>query len=528
MAADGAGPGGPSGDPVARRRAKLAALRAAGVDPFGARYPVSHWAGPLHARWDAAGEEELRAAGPVSVAGRVLSLRHHGRSCFAHLLDGTGAIQLYARADLLGADYGPFTELDVGDFVGVTGALMRTRSGELTIQVKAWTFLTKALRPLPDKWHGLRDVDTRYRQRYVDLLANAGVRDLFRLRTRLIQAIRGFLDARGFLEVETPVMQVVPGGAAARPFMTRHNALDLDLYLRIALELHLKRLVVGGFDRVYEIGRVFRNEGISTEHNPEFTMLEFYQAYADYGDLMELTEALFVHLAQELRGGLTLSYQGERIDLTPPWRRLPYLDAVAGVLGLDRERLWDAAVVRRRAREVAGARGVDAGAWRWEASTPAYRVWKDVFEAFVEPTLVQPTFVLDFPIELSPLARQKREDPRLVDRFELFIARLELANAYSELNDPDEQRRRFEQQLRARQAGDEEAHPLDEDFLRALEYGLPPTAGEGIGIDRLVMLFGDRASIREVILFPLLRPEPGAGGAGPPGGAGGSPAGGGP
>jgi lysyl-tRNA synthetase class 2 len=492
---------------VRRRHAKLEALRAAGVDPFGARFPVSHWAGSLHAQWDAASEDELKGAGLVGVAGRVMSLRHHGKSCFAHLLDRTGTIQLYARTDLLGADYGGFTELDTGDFVGVTGEPFRTRTGELTVQVKAWSFLGKSLRPLPEKWHGLKDVETRFRQRYVDLLVNAETREVFRVRSRAIQAIRAFLDARGFLEVETPTMQAIPGGAAARPFATHHNALDIDLYLRIALELHLKRLVVGGFDRVYEIGRIFRNEGVSTQHNPEFTMLEFYQAYADYGDLMELTEALFGELAPVLAGGPTLAYQGETIDLTPPWRRLGYLAAVAEVLGMEPPGLRDRDAVRRRAEDVAGQRGVDAGEWRWGAGTPAYQMWKDVFEAFVEPTLVQPTFVVDFPTELSPLARQKRGDPSLVDRFELFIARMELANAYSELNDPIEQRRRFEAQIAARQAGDEEAHRLDEDFLRALEYGLPPTAGEGIGIDRLVMLFADRASIREVILFPLLRPE---------------------
>ncbi len=492
---------------IRRRQAKLAAIRAAGLDPFGTRYPVSHWAGPLHARWDRATEDELKGAGPVSLAGRVMALRHHGKSCFAHVLDATGPIQLYARADLLGDAYPGFTDLDVGDFIGVTGDVFRTRTGEITVQVKAWTFLAKALRPLPEKWHGLRDVETRYRQRYVDLLVNPDAREVFRLRTRLIRTIRAFLDARGFLEVETPTMQAIPGGAAARPFETYHNALDLPLFLRIALELHLKRLVVGGFDRVYEIGRIFRNEGVSTQHNPEFTMLEFYQAYADYGDLMELTEALFGELGQALRGGLAIGYQGETIDLTPPWRRLRYLDGVARTLGVSPAELKDAEQVRRRAAEVARERGVDAESWGWDAATPAYQVWKDVFESFVEPDLVQPTFVLDFPIELSPLAKQKKDDPSLVDRFELFVGRMEMANAYSELNDPVEQRRRFEAQIVARQAGDEEAHRLDEDYIRALEYGLPPTGGEGIGIDRLVMLFADKPSIREVILFPLLRPE---------------------
>jgi lysyl-tRNA synthetase class 2 len=489
---------------IRRRHRKLEALRAGGVDPFGSRFPVSHQAGALHARFDRAPEPELAAVGPVSAAGRLVSIRHHGKTCFAHLQDGTGAIQLYARADVLGDAYRAFVDLDVADFVGVTGGLIRTRTGELTIQVKAWAFLAKALRPLPEKWHGLRDVETRHRQRYVDLLVNPEVREVFRVRTRLIQTVRAFLDARGFLEVETPIMQAIPGGAAARPFTTHHNALGLDLYLRIALELHLKRLVVGGLDRVYEIGRIFRNEGVSTQHNPEFTMLEFYLAYADYTDLMELTEALLGELGRALAGGLALTYQGERIDLTPPWRRLGYLDGVAQALGIGRDALRDRELVQARARELGARRGLD---FRWGVAAPVYQVWKDVFEAFVEPELVQPTFVLDFPVELSPLAKQKREDPTLVDRFELFVARMELANAYSELNDPVEQRRRFEAQLAARQAGDEEAHRLDEDFVRALEYGLPPTAGQGMGIDRLAMLFADRASIREVILFPLLRPE---------------------
>jgi lysyl-tRNA synthetase class 2 len=436
-----------------------------------------------------------------------MSVRHHGKSCFAHILDQSGSIQLYARADVLGNGYAGFTALDVADFVGVTGDLMRTRTGELTVQVKAWTFLSKSVRPLPEKWHGLRDVETRYRQRYVDLLVNPEVREVFRLRSRLVQTVRAFLDARGFLEVETPVMQSIPGGATARPFATHHNALDIPLFLRIALELHLKRLVVGSFDRVYEIGRIFRNEGVSTQHNPEFTMLEFYQAYADYGDLMDLTESLFTDLGHALAGGLVLTYQGDRIDLTPPWRRCRYLEGVAEAIGLDRHELHDRERVRTAARDAAGRRDLDAGAWGWGAMTPAYQMWKDVFEVFVEPTLVQPTFVIDFPTELSPLARQKPDDPSLVDRFELFVARMEMANAYSELNDPLEQRRRFEQQLNARDAGDEEAHRLDEDYIRALEYGLPPTAGEGIGIDRLTMLFADRPSIRDVILFPLLRPE---------------------
>ncbi len=480
-----------------QRRDKLRALRERGLDPFGTRFPVSHWAGELQRRLSGAGEDELKALGPVRVAGRIVALRHHGKTCFAHLMDYTGRIQLYARADQLGDEYAVFTDLDIGDFVGVTGEPFRTRTGELTVAVKAFAFLSKSLRPLPEKWHGLRDVETRYRQRYVDLVVNAEVRDVFVLRSRLVKALRDFLDDRGFLEVETPMMQPIPGGAVARPFVTHHNALDVDLYLRIAPELYLKRLVVGGFDRVYEINRNFRNEGMSTQHNPEFTMLEFYQAYADYADLMALSEELFVHLARTLRGTLTLTWGDDEIDLAPPWRRLEFFGGLSEALGITVGPDTDRTTLER----AVAARGVvaDGGDVSW--------LWKEVFETLVEPTLVQPTFVVDFPVELSPLARKKRENPRLVDRFELFVGRRELANAYSELNDPIEQRERFLQQAAEREHGNDEAHWLDEDYVRALEYGMPPAAGEGIGIDRLVMLFANQPSIREVILFPHLRPE---------------------
>ena len=480
-----------------QRRDKLDALRARGVDPFGTRFPVSHWAGDLIRRLGAAPEDDLKAFGLVRVAGRIVALRHHGKACFAHLMDYTGRIQLYARADQLGDDYALFTSLDVGDFVGVTGEPFRTRTGELTVAVKAFAVLSKSLRPLPEKWHGLRDVETRYRQRYVDLVVNPETREIFVLRSRLVKALRDFLEARGFLEVETPMMQPIPGGATARPFVTHHNALDVDLYLRVAPELYLKRLLVGGFDRVYEINRNFRNEGVSTQHNPEFTMVEFYQAYADYADLMELTEELFVHLARALRETLTLPWGDDVIDLTPPWRRLPFFTGLSEALGMTVTPETDAATLAR----AAATRGIvhDGG--------DAVSLWKDVFETLVEPTLVPPTFVVDFPVELSPLARKKGDNPRLVDRFELFVGRRELANAYSELNDPIDQRERFVQQAAARQRGDDEAHWLDEDYVRALEYGMPPAAGEGIGIDRLVMLFANQPSIREVILFPLLRPE---------------------
>ncbi len=484
---------------VRRRLAKLERLRARGVDPFGGRYPVTHWAGRLRERLAGAADDELKAVSPVSLAGRLMAVRHHGRTCFADLQDMTGRIQLYARADQLGEDYALLTDLDLGDFVGVTGDLFRTRTGELTVAVKSLTFLTKALRPLPEKWHGLRDVETRYRQRYVDLLVNPEVREVFRLRARLVAGIRAFLDARGFLEVETPMMQPIPGGALARPFRTHHNALDLDLYLRVAPELYLKRLLVGGLDRVYEINRNFRNEGISTQHNPEFTMLEFYQAYADYTDLMDLTEQMFGELARSLRGGLQLAWGGQAIDLTPPWRRVAFFDALSAALGMP----VDAGTDPDRLARAAAGLGVSAD------GGPPWRLWKELFERRVEPTLVQPTFVVDFPIELSPLAKRKRDDPRLVERFELFIGARELANAYSELNDPIDQLARFREQAAQQARGDDEAHWLDLDYVRALEYGMPPAAGEGVGIDRLTMLFADRDSIREVILFPHLRPESG-------------------
>jgi lysyl-tRNA synthetase class 2 len=491
---------------VRQRRDKLAALRQRGVDPFGSRFPVTHRAGPLAERLAGAGEDVLTAFGPVSVAGRVVALRHHGKTCFAHLMDQTGRIQLYARADQLAEDYAGFTDLDVGDFIGVTGDVFRTRTGELTVAVKAHTFLAKSLRPLPEKWHGLKDVETRYRQRYVDLVVNPDVRRIFVLRSRIIQALRRFLDARGFLEVETPMMQPIPGGAIARPFRTHHNALDMDLYLRIAPELYLKRLVVGGFDRVYEINRNFRNEGISAQHNPEFTMLEFYQAYADYTDLMDLTETLLAGLADEVLGTRQLVYQGEPISLEPPWRRLPFFAALSEALGIPVGPDTEASALLAAAQRRGALATVPAGALE------AVDLWKDVFDTLVEPTLWQPTFIVDFPIALSPLAKQKRDDPRLVDRFELFIARREMANAYSELNDPIDQLARFREQAALQARGDEEAHWLDEDYIRALEYGMPPAAGEGIGIDRLAMLFADQASIREVILFPHLRPERPAGG----------------
>ena len=490
---------------IRRRKEKLDAWRGRGIEPFGGRFPVTHKSGELQARYRDAPEDALKEAGLVGLAGRVIALRDHGKTCFADLQDSSGKIQLYARADTLGDQYASFSDIDVGDFVGVTGELFRTRKGELSVAVKQFEFLAKALRPLPEKWHGLKDVETRYRRRYVDLAVNPRVRDTFVLRSRIVAALRAFFDARGFLEVETPMMQPIPGGAAARPFETYHHALDMPLYLRIAPELYLKRLLVGGLERVYEINRNFRNEGVSTQHNPEFTMLEFYQAYADYGDLMELTEELLLHLGQSLLGRDELTYQGETVRLTPPWRRLPFFEALSHALGHPVRPETDAATLRTWAIE----RGAVRSAHLEGKTIDPVAIWKDTFDAFVEPTLWQPTFITDFPIELSPLSKPKKDDPRLVDRFELFVCRRELANAYSELNDPLDQRQRFEAQAALREHGDEEAHWMDEDFIRALEYGMPPAAGEGIGIDRLVMLFTDSPSIRDVILFPHLRPERG-------------------
>jgi lysyl-tRNA synthetase class 2 len=390
--------------------------------------------------------------------------------------------------------------VDVGDFLGIRGRLFRTKTGELTVQVDSLVLLAKALRPLPDKWHGLSDVEMRYRQRYVDLIANPSVADLFRRRARIIAEIRRFFDERGFLEVETPMMHPIPGGAAARPFVTHHNALDLNLYLRIAPELHLKRCVVGGLERVYEINRNFRNEGLSTQHNPEFTMLEFYQAYADYEDLMVLTEQLLSRIVRTVCGDHSVAYQGRDIRFTPPWPRLTLEEALVKLGGLSHEEIRSEESLRSAAQ--ASGIAIRPG-WGWA------KLLTELFEARVEEQLIQPTFITDLPAELSPLAKARADDPRYAQRFELYVAGLEVANAYTELNDPREQRRRLEVQAQARAAGDEEAHSMDDDFVRALEYGLPPTAGEGIGIDRLVMLLTDAPSIRDVILFPLLRPESG-------------------
>jgi lysyl-tRNA synthetase class 2 len=483
-----------------QRIKKLDSLREAGVAPYGTRFDVKDRAGDLirlHGQKtkEALEQERIRC----TMAGRIVALRRFGKAAFAVLQDGSDRLQAYLKKDLLSPQaYAVTEQLDLGDWIGVSGTLFRTKTNEFTIEVHELTFLSKALRPLPEKWHGLTDVETRYRQRYVDLIANPDVHEIFAVRSRIIAAIRAFLIERGFLEVETPMMHPIPGGATAKPFVTHHNALGVDLYLRIAPELYLKRLIVGGFPRVFEINRNFRNEGISTIHNPEFTMLEFYVSYADYQDLIRLTEEMISSLAQQLLGKTAIEYQGKVINLDPPWRRWSYQQAILEVNGLAPDVLSD------RDQAVAAAQRLDVPV---DPKWPLFNIVNEIFEETVEPNLDQPTFITDYPIEISPLARRKDANPGLTDRFELYIAGREIANAFSELNDPLDQRARFETQAAQREAGDEEAHVVDEDFLRALEYGMPPTAGEGIGIDRLVMLFTNQASIRDVVLFPQLRPE---------------------
>ncbi len=479
---------------------KLRILEDKGLRPFGTSFSTSHTLEAILQTYSSLPKEELEAT-PISctVAGRMTAMRRFGKAAFAALQEEGYRLQVYFKKDLLGDQaYELCKSLDLGDWIGVEGRLFRTKTDELTVEVHTLTFLTKGLRPLPEKWHGLTDIEIRYRQRYVDLIANPTVLQVFHTRSRIISTIRTFLTERGFLEVETPMMHSIPGGATARPFVTHHNTLDVDLYLRVAPELYLKRLIVGGFRRVFEINRNFRNEGISTIHNPEFTMLEFYQAYADYHDLMNLTEQLFHQLSLNICGNATVDYQGQSINLAPPWRRLSYFDSIVEVGKLDKAVLSDHDHAIQAAKTL-------------KVAIPPKATHIDIlvalFEATVEHLLIQPTFITDFPIEISPLARKKESNPALTDRFELFISGREIANGFSELNDPIDQRQRFETQAALRDAGDEEAQFFDEDFLRALEYGMPPTAGEGIGIDRLVMLLTNQASIRDVILFPQLRPE---------------------
>jgi len=480
------------------RRDKMEALREKGVDPFGGKFERTHTAQEILDTYGDLSKEELEEkAVTVTIAGRLMSKRKQGKASFAHLQDVTGRIQIYVRLDRVGEEqYEIFSTADIGDWLGISGIVFKTNRGETSVKADTVTFLTKSLRPLPEKFHGLKDVELRYRKRYLDLIMNPEVKETFILRSRIIAVIRRYLDERGFLEVETPTMHTIAGGAAARPFITHHNALDMDLYMRIAIELHLKRLIVGGLEKVYEIGRVYRNEGISTKHNPEFTMMELYQAYADFHDIMDLTENLIAHVAQEVLGTTKITYQGHEIDLTPPWDRKSMVELIKEHVGIDFKQEMSDEEARRLAKE----HGVEI-----ESNMTFGHIVNEFFEQKVEDKLIQPTFVYGHPVAISPLAKKNEEDRRFTDRFELFIVGREHANAFSELNDPIDQRQRFEAQLAERAAGNDEAHPMDEDFLEALEYGMPPTGGLGIGIDRLVMLLTDSASIRDVLLFPLMR-----------------------
>jgi lysyl-tRNA synthetase, class II len=491
-------------DQILQRRANLAELARLGVPLYPRKFERAQTIKQLVA--ENGGKTAAELENPrieARTAGRILAIRTFGKANFLVLSDGEARIQVYIRQDSLpGLDFQVFKLLDFGDFVGVEGHVFRTKTNELTIWASHLEFLAKCLLPLPEKWHGLQDVEIRYRQRYLDLIVNPDSRQAFVTRSRVLAAIRGFLNARGYLEVETPMMQPIAGGALARPFRTHHNALDMDLYLRIAPELYLKRLTVGGIERVYEINRNFRNEGISTQHNPEFTMLEFYQAYSDYLELMDMTEELVEAVAREAIGSTTITFGGRTISLARPYRRLKLRDGarVAASGRLDMPVSDEDLRNRERAAGIAARVGVEV-----DPGWGAGKITTEIFEKLVEESLVDPVFVYDFPTEVSPLSKQKPDDPDTVERFELYIGGFEVANAFSELNDPAEQRRRFEAQLKDRQRGDLEAHAMDDDYIRALEYGMPPTAGEGIGIDRLVMLLTDSPSIRDVILFPLMR-----------------------
>ena len=502
-------------DLIRQRQKKLRAIGDLGFELYPRKFEFTHTVPQIWSEYSARTAEELSAQKiPVRVAGRVMTIRPHGKAGFAHLAGGGARLQIYVRLDAVGErDFALYRLLDLGDVIGVEGHLFRTKTGELTVHAERLTFLAKALLPLPEKWHGLADVELRYRQRYVDLMVNEEVRRIFERRIQLIRTLREFLDAEGYLEVETPMLQPLAGGALARPFVTHHNALDLDLYLRIAPELYLKRLTVGGFDRVYEINRNFRNEGISTQHNPEFTMLEFYQAYADYLDMLALTERLMRHLAQAVLGALEFEYAGNQISLaqfhhyTMKEAIVQFWPAAGG------PKLADLADPRAAFRwvETYNAWAADSGGSQEPLGLPPGTApgmaLQELFEQVSERHLIQPTFILDYPLEVSPLAKQKPDEPDFVERFELYIGGMEIANAFSELNDPAEQRDRFEYQQLLRERGDLTAHAVDEDYIRALSYGLPPAGGEGIGIDRLTMLFTNSRSIRDVILFPLLRPE---------------------
>ncbi|MCY1582810.1 lysine--tRNA ligase [Staphylococcus pettenkoferi] len=487
-------------DQMQVRRQKLQELYDLGIDPFGQKFDRTDVAEPLHEQWDQYSKEELKEKedeSHVTVAGRIMTKRGKGKVGFAHIQDLTGQIQLYVRKDQIGEDqFAIWKSADLGDIVGIEGVMFKTNTGELSVKAKDFTLLTKALRPLPDKHHGLQDIEQRYRQRYLDLITNQDSTQTFINRSKILQEMRNFLNKKGFLEVETPMMHQIAGGAAARPFVTHHNALDATLYMRIAIELHLKRLIIGGLEKVYEIGRVFRNEGVSTRHNPEFTMIELYEAYADFHDMMDITESMVGHIAQEVLGETTIPYGEEQVDLGSSWKRVHMVDAVKEATGVN---FYDVKS-DEEARDLAKEHGVEI------TDHMKYgHIVNEFFEQKVEESLIQPTFVYGHPIEISPLAKKNPEDPRFTDRFELFIVGREHANAFTELNDPIDQRARFEAQLQEREEGNDEAHEMDEDFLEALEYGMPPTGGLGVGIDRLVMLLTNSPSIRDVLLFPYMR-----------------------
>ncbi|MCH4828120.1 MAG: lysine--tRNA ligase [Planococcus sp. (in: firmicutes)] len=487
-------------DQLVVRRQKMQNFRDNGMDPFGGRFERTHLSQEIIEQCGELSKEELEeAAHEVVIAGRVMTKRGKGKAGFAHIQDLKGQIQIYVRKDAIGDEaYEFYNTVDLGDILGIKGVVFKTNVGELSIKAKEVEFLTKALRPLPEKFHGLKDVEQRYRQRYLDLLTSEESKETFILRSRIIQSMRRYLDNEGFLEVETPMLHSIAGGAAAKPFITHHNALDMELYIRIAIELHLKRLIVGGLEKVYEIGRVFRNEGISTRHNPEFTMLELYEAYADYNDIMALTENLVAHIAQEVLGTTTVQYGEDQIELAVGWKRLHMADAVKEYTGVD---FWDH-LTKEEAQALAKEHGIDI-----KPTMEVGHILNEFFEQKVEEQLVQPTFIYGHPVEISPLAKKNPEDERFTDRFELFIVRREHANAFTELNDPIDQRQRFEAQLVEKAEGNDEAHEMDEDFIEALEYGLPPTGGLGIGIDRLIMLLTNSSSIRDVLLFPQMRPK---------------------
>ena len=485
----------PVSDQVKVRREKLAALRAEGADPFLiTKFQVSHHTQDIKDQFDALEGQT------VTVAGRLMSKRPMGKVSFFDLQDKTGRIQLYARKDEMEEnEYLAFRKDDIGDIVGITGYVYKTERGEMSVRVQHATLLSKSLLPLPEKFHGLTNTDIRFRQRYVDLIMNPDVRRTFEMRSRFIKHLRDYLDARGYMEVETPVLNTIAGGAAARPFITHHNTLDLEMYMRIATELPLKRLIVGGLERVYEVGRIFRNEGMDPKHNPEFTTVELYEAYADFHDMMDIAEGILSSAAMKLHGTYQLEWMGNRIDLTPGWRRLTMVDAVKEYVGVDFGAITDDAEAVAAAKAV----GVELG----EAAEPTWgNALYACFDQKVEDNLIQPTFITMYPVEVSPLTKRSPQDPRLTERFELFICHSELANAYSELNDPIDQRERFVKQAEQRERGDDEAEMLDEDFLTAMEYGMPPTGGMGIGIDRAVMMLTNSDTIREVILFPTMKP----------------------